>query len=90
MGFVRDCFDVESLGERRVPASVHNVEHRFARRAVGTENILSQRASGREEIVGIHDPIDESPVVCRLCVKKITGERKLFSAVNAHRPRQSL
>ena len=44
MGFVRDRFNVESLGERRIPASIHNVEHRFARSTVGTENILGQRA----------------------------------------------
>jgi hypothetical protein len=56
MGFVRDCFEVESLGEGRVPASVHNVEHRFARRTVGTENVLGQRARAREEVVRIYNP----------------------------------
>ncbi len=73
-----------------MPPLVYDLEHRFARWSVGTENILSQPASGGEEVGGIHEAIDESPVVCRLRVKKITGQRKLFSAVNAHYPRQSL
>ena len=52
MGFVRDRFNVESLGKRRIPASIHNVEHRFARSTVGTENILAARArsgGGRQD-----------------------------------------
>ena len=87
MGFVRDCFDVESLGERRVPAFVHNVEHRFARRAVGTQNILGERTRAREEVVRIDNPIDETPVVRCLRVEKIAGEGKLFGPVNAHQSR---
>ena len=84
MGFIRNCFDVESLGERRVPASVHNVEHRFARRTVGTENILGERSRAREEVIRIYNPIDETPVVRCLRVEKIAGEGKLFGPVNAH------
>jgi len=87
MGFVRDRFNVESLGERRIPASIHNVEHRFARRTVGTEDILGQRARAREEVVRIDNPIDKTPVVRCLRVEKIAGEGKLFGPVNAHQSR---
>ena len=72
VGLICDCLDVEAFAKGRMPSFVHNLEYRFTRWSVGTENILSQSASGREEIVGIHEPIDESPVVCRLCAVSYT------------------